>query len=96
MNEDITSIEEHELRSVWPHEEQDFTVWLANNIDLLTAELGIEVEDVSREEAVGSFSADIVATEMNTGRPVVIENQYNATNHDHLGKLLTYSAGKDA
>lgn len=96
MSQDITGIEEHELRSVWPHEEQDFTVWLMNNIDLLTTEIGIEVEDISREEAVGSFSADIVGTEMNTGRSVVIENQYNATNHDHLGKLLTYSAGKDA
>lgn len=96
MSKDITSIEEHELRSVWPHEEQDFTVWLTNNIDLLTSEIGIEIEDISREEAVGDFAADIVGTEMNTGRPVVIENQYNSTNHDHLGKLLTYSAGKDA
>uniref|UniRef100_UPI000EFBF329 DUF4268 domain-containing protein n=1 Tax=Halalkalicoccus subterraneus TaxID=2675002 RepID=UPI000EFBF329 len=96
MTPDIGSIEEHELRSVWPHEEHDFTRWLLENIDHLTAKLEIEVEDVSREEAVGSFSADIVGTEMNTGRPVVIENQYQTTDHDHLGKLLTYSAGKDA
>ena len=96
MTEDVGDVEEHELRSVWSHEEHDFTVWLTNNIDRLTAEIGIEIEDVAREEAVGSFSADIVGTEMNTGRAVVIENQYDATDRDHLGKLLTYSAGRDA
>lgn len=96
MTHEIGCIEEHDLRSVWPHEEYDFTKWLMENIDHLTAKLGIEIEDVSREEVVGSFSADIVGTEMNTGRPVVIENQYQTTDHDHLGKLLTYSAGKDA
>lgn len=74
MNEDVADVEEHELRSVWPHEEQDFTVWLTNNIELLTSEIGIEIEDVDREEQVGNFSADIVGMEMNTGRSVVIEN----------------------
>ena len=96
MDTEITGIEEHDLRSIWPHEEHDFTVWLMNNIELLTAEIGIEIEDVSREESIGDFSADIVGTELNSGQSVVIENQYGATNHDHLGKLLTYSAGKDA
>lgn len=96
MDEEIAQVEEHELRSVWPHEEHDFTRWLMEHLHLLAAELGIEVEEVTREEAVGDFSADIVAKEMNTGGQVVIENQYGATDHDHLGKLLTYSAGRDA
>ena len=81
---------------MWENEERDFTRWLTENIDLLASELGIEIEDARAEEAVGDFSADIVAREMNTGETVVIENQYNRTDHDHLGKLLTYSSGKNA
>jgi hypothetical protein len=96
MGQNVSRIHEHDLRSVWENEERDFTRWLTENIDLLASELGIEIEDARAEEAVGDFSADIVAREMNTGETVVIENQYNRTNHDHLGKLLTYSSGKNA
>lgn len=96
MDYPIAEIDEHDLRSVWENEERDFTRWLTENIELLGAELGIEFEDARPEEAIGDFSADIVAREMNTGETVVIENQYNRTDHDHLGKLLTYSAGKRA
>ena len=96
MDRNVSRIREHDLRSVWENEERDFTRWLTENIDLLASELGIEIEDARAEEAVGDFSADIVAREMNTGETVVIENQYNRTDHDHLGKLLTYSSGKNA
>ena len=96
MGQNVSRIHEHDLRSVWENEERDFTRWLTENIDLLASELGIEIEDARAEEAVGDFSADIVAREMNTGETVVIENQYNRTDHDHLGKLLTYSSGKNA
>ncbi len=94
MDRSIAEIEEHELRSVWENEERDFTRWLTEHIDLLSAELGIEIEGAHAEEPIDDFSADIIAWEMNTGETVVIENQYNRTDHDHLGKLLTYPAGK--
>lgn len=96
MDNNIVMVEEHEIRSVWPNEEHDFTKWLSNNIELLGAEIGIEIEEADSEQPVGDFSADIVGKEMNTGEPVVIENQYGKTDHDHLGKLLTYSAGMGA
>jgi len=96
MDPNVSEIHEHSLRSVWQHEEHDFTKWLKNHIDLLGAELGIEIEDARTEESVGDFSSDIVAREMNSGEVIVIENQYNKTDHDHLGKLLTYSSGKNA
>ena len=54
------------------------------------------MEFVSREEAVGPYWADILCRDSNDGTPVVVENQLEATNHDHLGKLLTYAAHLDA
>lgn len=56
--------------------------------------MGIQLEYVSHEVSVGSFRADIQARD-DEGNAVVIENQYNQTNHEHLGKMLTYAAGLD-
>lgn len=87
-----------DLRKAWNHEALDFTRWLAKpeNISLLSDEIGIEIKTLQTEAQVGSFSLDILAEEENTGRKIIIENQLEATNHDHLGKIITYASGFDA
>lgn len=87
-----------ELRRVWPHEALDFTPWLADeeNMALLADAVGLEITIDETESSVGDFNVDIYASETGTGRKIIIENQLEDTNHDHLGKLITYASGKDA
>ena len=83
-------------RTLWQSEARDFTPWLAANLGLLGEALGLDLELVQSEVAVGSFSCDIECREQGTGRKVIIENQLEQTDHSHLGQLLTYAAGLDA
>lgn len=80
----------------WNHEAKDFTPWLANNIEELNKALGLELEVENTEVAVGPYSADILAKDTGTGKYVIIENQLGKTNHDHLGKAITYASVLDA
>ncbi len=92
----LAKIERVDLREAWPNEARDFTPWLAANITELGEALGMDLELQEIEASVGGYSLDVLATDPNQNRPVIIENQLEATNHDHLGKLLTYAAGYDA
>lgn len=87
-----------DLRSVWPHEAHDFSKWLAKeeNLTLLSDTIGIDIVLEELESAVGGFNVDLYATEEGTGRKIIIENQLEDTNHDHLGKIITYASGKSA
>ena len=87
-----------DLRKVWPHEALDFTPWLAEeeNLSLLADAVGLEITIDETESSVGDFSVDIFASETGTDRKIIIENQLEDTNHDHLGKLITYASGKSA
>ncbi len=87
-----------DLRSVWPHEAYDFSKWLAqeDNLSELSNSIGIDIALEELESQVGEFSVDLYAVEQGTDRKIVIENQLEDTNHDHLGKIITYAAGKGA
>ena len=87
-----------DLRTIWPHEARDFSKWLAKeeNLSLLSDEIGIDIVLEELESAVGDFSVDLYAREEGSPRRIIIENQLEDTNHDHLGKIITYASGKGA
>ena len=91
-------IEHVDLREIWKHEATNFTKWLAKpeNLDLLSYEIDIELSLIDTEYNVGRFNVDIFAEELSADRKVIIENQLERTDHDHLGKLITYASGLDA
>ena len=87
-----------DLRKVWVDEAGSFTPWLAQeaNIKLLGDTIGIELEVEAQEKSVGPFSADILCKDTANNHYVLIENQLEKTDHNHLGQLMTYAAGLDA
>ncbi|MDP2907178.1 MAG: DUF4268 domain-containing protein [Nanoarchaeota archaeon] len=87
-----------DLRKAWEHEALDFTRWLAEkeNLAILSEEIGIDIKLLQTEAQVGKFNVDILAEDETTGKKIIIENQLEYTDHDHLGKLITYASGYDA
>lgn len=92
---EIGRLERLAVRDPWKLEARDFTSWLAENIEVLAEAVGMGLTVTAREKAVGSFWLDILA-EDSSGQTVVIENQLEKTDHDHLGKLLTYLSNMEA
>ena len=86
------------LREIWKREDTDFTNWLSreDNISLLLDDIGISAENIKKEDKAGKYSCDITADELDTGKKIIIENQLEATDHKHLGQLLTYASSFDA
>lgn len=91
----IGKIQRVGLRDVWKHEALNFTTWLEENITVLNEALGTNLTIVNREVDAGDFSVDLTA-EDDSGNVVIIENQLEKSNHDHLGKLITYLTALEA
>lgn len=83
------------LKEFWTNEATNFTPRLADHIDILGEELNLELRCPRTEVYVGNYRVDILA-KSGDGYKVVIENQFGWTDHDHLGKILTYRVGKSA
>lgn len=98
----LGKIEPVELRKVWQNEAYEFTPWLASEegLEYLSDILGVSLQVVGTEQRVGPFKCDIIAriqdVEGEDEGIVVIENQLETTNHDHLGKIITYASGYNA
>lgn len=94
----LGKLAEVDIRKVWPHEQYDFSKWLATeeNIKELGDALNLSLTDVETEKFVGNYRCDILCKDEITGKMVLIENQLEPTNHDHLGKIITYASGLDA
>ena len=87
---DLGALSPVNVREVWAGESGDFTPWLAENADQLGEALGMDLIHEQTEAPVGRYSADLVFRDASTDRLIVVENMFGATDHDHLGKLITY------
>lgn len=94
----IREIRKISAKEAFSHEEQDFTPWLEDNINKLSDDslLGFGLTNVQREKNVEGYRADLVAEDEYEGRTVIIENQLDNSDADHLGRSLVYAAGTGA
>lgn len=98
MNISLGKLKEVNIRDVWKHEQYDFSKWLSlpDNIQELGDAIGLSLTDIETEKFVGGYRCDIICKDEITGKNVLIENQLEPSNHDHLGKIITYASGLDA
>ncbi|SIS19540.1 Putative transposase DNA-binding domain-containing protein [Natronorubrum thiooxidans] len=94
------SLESQEVREYWADEARDFTPWIADEVrsedeSELEDALGLELEVIKEKKGVGRYNVDILAEVVDDNRNVVIENQLNSSDHDHLGKTCSACGTKD-
>lgn len=95
MEKKIGKIKKVPLRELWKKEDRDFTKWLEKEIEYLNETLDLDLSVLAREKEVGPFKVDLFA-EDNLGGKVIIENQLEKTDHEHLGKIITYLTNLEA
>ena len=95
MENKISKLKKVPLRMLWKKEDRNFTRWLEKNIDFLNDVLDFDISIERREKSVGPFNVDLYG-EDNFGNKVIVENQLEKTDHEHLGKVITYLTNLDA
>ena len=93
---DFSELRDIDIREAWESENEDFTPWLSDNLQRLSRVLGVAVEPDEFEVAVDGFSADILANFPANGSRVVIENQLDNTDQNHLGQIMSHLARFEA
>ena len=93
---ELGELKDVDVREVWDHEAYNFTPWLAKNLDRLSAVLDVDLELEDTEKYVGPYRADIVCRVPADGTVVLIENQLEHADLQHLGQVLAYLAGLEA
>ena len=95
---ELGNLKSIDLRQKWPREDEHFTPWLfkKENLTRLASVLNMELDPLEIEMEIGQFYADIVCRNTTDNSLAVIENQLGETDHDHLGKVLTYAAELNA
>ena len=94
----LSKIKEIVPRTYWHNEATDFTPWLAEeeNLAELSEAIYLDLELKSREEKMDGGRADLLCVDSVTGSKVIIENQLEKTDPDHLGRILSYAAALNA
>lgn len=94
----LGKLTEVDIRELWEYEQYDFSEWLSQdqNIEYLNEILGLNLIDVRKEVFVGAYRCDLVAKDETSDITIIIENQLECSNHEHLGKIITYASGLNA
>jgi Domain of unknown function (DUF4268) len=88
-------LERLDLKSFWGEQLPDLTPWFLQNIDLLGETLGIDITPLEQEINVDTGAFKVLGTDA-TGRPIVIENRLEATDHNQLGQMIVHASGLDS
>jgi hypothetical protein len=92
---ELGRLERLDLRSFWGEQLPDLTPWFLQNIDLLSETLGIDITPLEREINIDTGAFNVLGADA-LGRPIVIDNRLEATDHSQLGQLIVEASGLEA
>ncbi|SDG81771.1 PAS domain-containing hybrid sensor histidine kinase/response regulator [Psychroflexus sediminis] len=92
----LGKIKNVQLSEIWKDGNLDFTSWLSENLKDIGNAIGLELKFEAKEIPLGPFSVNILARDEKTNKVVVIVNQFDNTDYEHLGKFITYASVLDA